>query len=252
VEHDARRHPNDEWLLARWQRDHDAAAREQLVARLLPMARRIARSYAHGQSVEDVTQAAALGLFKAVERFDPTRGRTIRTYAAAMMAGEARRWLRDNAWAVRVPRGLQEAALSVRDATEDLTTRLGRQPTLPEVAEHTGLELDAILEARLAMRAQDAVSLDAPRPGTADDDDARRLHDVLGGDDPALQRRMTWATVDRALSALPERDRVLLRLRYEEDLTQTEIASRLGTTQMTVSRRLRRVLPRLQALVGAA
>jgi RNA polymerase sigma-B factor len=245
------RHPSDDWLLMRWRRYGDAEARETVVARLLPMARRIARSYAHGSSVEDVTQAAALGLHKAVDRFDPARGRSVRTYAAAMMAGEARRWLRDNAWAVRVPRGLQESALQVRDTGERLTGRLGRSPTVQEVAEATHMTLDDVLEARLAMRAQDSVSLDAPRPA-GESDQARRLHDVLGGEDPALDGGLQRAMLARAMSILPPADRLLLRLRYEDDLTQTEIASRLGITQMTVSRRLRRVLPRLGALVGTS
>lgn len=237
--------PGDAWLLARWRRRGDVAARDQLIARLLPLARRVARSYGHDRHTDDLVQAASLGLFKAVDRYDPSRGTSLNAYAMPMMAGEVRRWLRDNAWAVRPPRGLQERSLLVRRAGDDLEQRLGRRPTVAEVGAATRLSLEAVVEAQVAGRALAAVSLESRR---TDDEDGVELHETLGEQDPDLVRLPERASLAVAMKSLSPRDRDILRLRYEEDLTQTAIGQRLGVSQMTVSRALRRLVPRLRAL----
>jgi RNA polymerase sigma-B factor len=237
--------PSDEWLLKRWPRRGDVAARDQLIARLLPLARRVARSYGHDRHVDDLMQAASLGLFKAVDRYDPARGSSLNAYAMPMMAGEVRRWLRDHAWAVRPPRGLQERTLTVRRAANDLEQRLGRRPSVQEVAEAAGMSLPDVVEAQVAGRALSAVSLEA---GGQDDEDGHALSETLGEPDGDLQRVPERATLAAAIAQLPPRDRTILRLRFEEDLTQVAIGERLGMSQMTVSRALRRLVPRLREL----
>jgi RNA polymerase sigma-B factor len=237
--------PSDEWLLARWRRRGDRAARDTLIERLLPLARRVARSYGHDRYFDDLMQAASLGLFKAVDRYDPRRGTSLTAYAMPMMAGEVRRWLRDHAWAVRPPRGLQERTLTVRRASDDLEQRLGRAPTVPEVADAARLGVGEVVEAQIAGRALSAVSLEAPQH---DDEDGHALRETLGGPDPDIQRLPERASLAAAMDTLPARDRTILRLRFEEDMTQVAIGKRLGMSQMTVSRALRRLVPRLQSL----
>lgn len=237
--------PGDDWLLARWRRRGDVGARDQLIARMLPLARRVARSYGHDRHGDDLVQAASLGLFKAVDRYDPSRGTSLNAYAMPMMAGEVRRWLRDNAWAVRPPRGLQEHSLLVRRVADDLEQRLGRRPTVSEVGAAARLSLAEVVEAQVAGRALCAVSLESRR---ADDDGGAELHETLGEPDPDLLRLPERASLAVAMKSLSPRDRDILRLRYQDDLTQTAIGARLGVSQMTVSRALRRLVPRLRAL----
>jgi RNA polymerase sigma-B factor len=240
-----RHHPSDEWLLARWRRTHDVVARDELIARLMPLARRVSRSYGHDRYADDLMQAASLGLYKAVDRYDPGRGTSLNAYAMPMMAGEVRRWLRDHAWAVRPPRGLQERTLRVRRTADDLEQRLGRRPTVQEVADATGLMLEEVVEAQVAGRALSSVSLEA---GRDDDDEGHGLHETLGVEDEDLEKIPERAALAAAIKQLPVRDRTILRLRYEEDLTQVAIGERLGMSQMTVSRALRRLVPRLREL----
>jgi RNA polymerase sigma-B factor len=246
VPHDsARPHPSDEWLLARWRRRHDLGARDELIARLLPLARRVSRSYGHDRYADDLMQAASLGLFKAVDRFDPARGTSLSAYAMPMMAGEVRRWLRDHSWAVRPPRGLQERTLRVRKTADDLEQRLNRRPTVDEVAEATGLSLGEVVEAQVAGRALSSVSLEA---GRDDDEEGHGLRETLGRPDANLELIPERAALAAAIRRLPVRDRTILRLRYEEDLTQVAIGQRLGMSQMTVSRALRRLVPQLREI----
>ena len=240
--------PGDDWLLARWRRRGDVGARDQLITRMLPLARRVARSYGHDRHTDDLVQAASLGLFKAVDRYDPARGTSLNAYAMPMMAGEVRRWLRDNAWAVRPPRGLQERSLTVRRAADDLEQRLGRRPTVEEVGAATRLSLEEVVEAQVAARALSAVSLESRRN---DDEDGAELHETLGAPDRDLQRVPERTAIASAIQALSPRDRDIIRLRYQEDLTQAAIGERLGVSQMTVSRALRRAVPRMQALHAA-
>lgn len=240
-----RPHPSDEWLLARWRRRHDLAARDELIGRLLPLARRVSRSYGHDRHADDLMQAASLGLFKAVDRFDAARGTSLTAYAMPMMAGEVRRWLRDNAWAVRPPRGLQERTLRVRRTADELEQRLGRRPNVAEVAEATRLSLEEVVEAQIAGRALSSVSLEA---GRDDEEEGHGLHETLGETDAALERVPERVALAAAIRRLPGRDRTILHLRYEEDLTQVAIGRRLGMSQMTVSRALRRLVPQLREI----
>ena len=235
--------PSEAWLLARYQRDGDAAAREELVRRMMPLVRRVATSYGARGHGDDLEQVAALGLFKAIERYDPSFGVPLRTYAIPTMFGEVRRYLRDHAWAVRVPRPLQERVLEATKAIERLSARYGRSPTPDQVAAEMGCDLESALEALQAGSAYTAASLDAP--GGAPDDGERTLSETLGADDERLERAEEIAALRALRDVLDERDRRVLYLRFVEDLTQTEIAKRIGVSQMQVSRLIRRALARL-------
>jgi len=235
--------PSEAWLLARYHRDRDPSAREELVRRMMPLVRRVATSYGTRGHGDDLEQVAALGLVKAIDRYDPEFGVPLRTYAIPTMFGEVRRYLRDHAWAVRVPRPLQERVLEVTKAVERLASTTGRSPTPQEVADEVGCELEQALEALQAGSAYSAVSLDAPS-GTAEDSD-RTIGDTVGYDDDRIGRAEQVATLRSLRGVLDDRDRRVLYLRFVEDLTQTEIAKRIGVSQMQVSRLIRRALERL-------
>jgi RNA polymerase sigma-B factor len=235
--------PSEAWLLERYRRHRDPAAREELVRRMMPLVRRVATSYGTRGHADDLEQVAALGLVKAIDRFDPDFGVPLRTYAIPTMFGEVRRYLRDHAWAVRVPRPLQERVLEVTKAVERLSAATGRAPTPQEVADEVGCDLEQALEALQAGTAYSAVSLDAPS-GTAEDGD-RTVADTIGYDDTRIGRAEQVATLRSLREVLDDRDRQVLYLRFVEDLTQTEIAKRIGVSQMQVSRLIRRALQRL-------
>jgi RNA polymerase sigma-B factor len=231
-------------LLARWQRDHDEAAREALVHRYLPAARQLARRYARAhESIDDLAQAATIGLIQAIDRFDLSRDTGLSTYAFPMMAGELKRYLRNTRWMVHMPRGMQERTLEVRKATERLSARLDRSPTPEEIGEATGLEVEEVLEALLAEGARDPASLQAPRH---EDDDAVSLADTIGHGDEGFELIDDRAAVAGALRSLPERERRIVELRFGRELTQSEIAARVGVSQMQVSRLLRRAIGRMR------
>jgi RNA polymerase sigma-B factor len=232
---------SETWLLRRY-RSGDATARERLVQAMMPLVRRVAASYGPARFQEDLVQAASLGLVKAIDRWDPARARELRTYAIPTMHGEVRRWLRDNSWAVHMPRPLQEQVLAVTRATEELRGRDGRVPTPQAVAEHLAMNLEHVLEAMQAGRAYGAASLDAPL-GT--EEDAGTLSDVIGGDDARLEHAEDVVALGSLKELLDDRDRNVLHLRFVEDLTQTQIADRMGCSQMQVSRLLRRAIDRL-------
>ena len=235
--------PSEAWLLARYQRHGDAAAREELVRRMMPLVRRVATAYGARGHGDDLEQVAALGLFKAIERYDPAYHVPLRTYAIPTMFGEVRRYLRDHAWAVRVPRPLQERVLEATKAVERLSARVGRSPTAGEVADEMGCELEDALEALQAGSAYSAVSLDAP--AGAIEDGERTLGDTVGYDDERIELAEEVAALRALRDVLDDRDRRVLYLRYVEDLTQTEIAKRIGVSQMQVSRLIRKALERL-------
>ena len=223
----------------------DPAAREELVARFMPLARRLALRYRRrGEPAEDLVQVACMGLVKAVERFDHRRGTRFSSFAVPTIDGELKRYLRDTSWAAHVPQRMRERVLEVEQAGERLRHALGRSPTTGELAAELGLELTDVLEAAEAATAYDAVSLDAPLPGR---DEGAIPGDRLG----ALEERYDLVeyevTIGPALRALPARQRAILRLRFEQDLTQSEIAGLLGISQMHVSRLLRQALARLRA-----
>ena len=215
-----------------------------VVGRFLPLARQLAAGYAHtNESFDDLFQVACLGLVNAVDRFDSTRGIAFSSYAMPTILGELKRYFRDKTWSVRVPRDLQELGLGVERAGERLTARLGRPPTVDEVADAVGAAREAVLEAREALSAYHAGSLEESRSGRADDDP---LLSVLGCDEDGYDRVEQRVLLDGMLRCLTRRERDIVRLRFVDDLTQTKIAEEVGLSQMQVSRVLRRSLDRLR------
>jgi RNA polymerase sigma-B factor len=244
---DLSRAQEDRRLLIRYHRHGDESAREELVARLLPLARRMARRYRRsGEPLDDLVQVATLGLIKAIDRFDPARESAFSSYAVPTMLGELKRYFRDNGWAVHVPRGMQERVMRVDSAMRDLTRRLGRSPSAAEVATAIGLDTEQVLEAMEAASAYDAVSLEAYRFG--DEGDGETYADSIGVEDERFELVEYGAAIAPTLQALPARDRVVLHLRFVEDMTQAEIAERVGVSQMHVSRLIRRALERLRSV----
>jgi len=231
-------------LFARYRERDDRAARDALVERFLPLATQLARRYHRGsEPLDDLVQVASVGLLKAIDRFDPARGTAFSTFAVPTIAGELKRHYRDKGWAVRVPRDLQELTLRVDRRTDRLVHQLGRAPTASEIADDLGVTIEQVLEAHEAAAAYRADSLD--RPGSDDDPDAARVVDTLGGDDPGYRQAEDSVTVESMASVLSDREREILTLRFEEDLTQSEIGHRVGLSQMHISRVLRQAVARL-------
>ena len=220
------------------------AARDELVARFLPLAKRLAQRYHRGaEPLDDLVQVASMGLLKAIDRFDPDRGTAFSTFAVPTIAGELKRYFRDKSWALRVPRALQELTQRVDHTTNRLVDELGRTPTVAEVAGALGITPEQVLEAREAATAYRAESLDRP---CGEDQDAAAVVDTLGADEPGYLQAEQSATLEAMMSILSDREREVLRLRFAEDLTQSEIARRVGVSQMHVSRLLRRAVTRLR------
>jgi RNA polymerase sigma-B factor len=233
-------------LFNRWYESHDVRARDALIERFLPLARKLARRYSgNNEPYDDLVQVASLGLVKAVERFDPTRGFAFTSFAVPTIVGELKRYFRDTAWALHFDRSAQELARRIADARRAVTLQQGRSPTVQELAEYLECSEEQVLDGLLTGEAFDTVSLDAPRGG--DEDTDNRL-DALGGEDGRLDLIDDQATVFAAAQRLPERERRILYLRFGEDLTQAEIARRIGVSQMQVSRLLRKSVRRLQEL----
>jgi RNA polymerase sigma-B factor len=225
----------------------DPALRDELIEAHLGLAQRVARRFAHrGESLEDLVQVARLALLKSVDRFDPNRGVKFSTYATSSMTGELKRHFRDHAWALRVPRALQELRLETNEAIESLRQRLGRSPTIAEIADEVGRAEDDVLLAVEAGRAYKIHSLDAP---AFDDDDVDAL--AVGDDDPALAGTEEREIISPLLARLPARERHILRLRFIDGLTQSEIAEKVGLSQMHISRLLSRSLELLRELADA-
>jgi RNA polymerase sigma-B factor len=231
---------DDRRLLERYRRTGDSSAREALVQRFLPLARQLARRYhGGGEPLDDLEQVAALGLLKAIDRFDPDRPTAFSSFAVPTIVGELKRHFRDRAWSVRVPRDLQELALRVERVADDLGRRLGRAPTPEEIGDQIGVTVEQVLEAREAAGAYRALSLDRPR-----EEDEEVL--PMGAEDPGFAHAEDAVTVQRLMAMLTEREREVLRLRFQEDLTQSEIGRRVGVSQMHVSRLIRQALTRLR------
>jgi len=235
----------DRALFERYLDRRDPVDRELLVERFLPLARQLARRYQRGgEQLDDLVQVASLGLLKAIDRFDPARETAFSSFAVPTILGEIKRHFRDKGWAVRVPRDLQELSVKVDRVADEMARELGRAPTPAEIAERTGSSLEQVLEAREASGAYRAVSLDRPR--TDDEDDGDSYADAVGADDPGYSVAEAAATVDRLMRVLTDREREVLRLRFEEDLTQSEIGTRVGVSQMHVSRLIRQSIARLR------
>lgn len=233
-------------MLRHYARTRDPRLREQLVRRYLPLARYAASQYRRGsEPFDDLLQVASVGLLKALDRYDPVRGAAFSSYALPTMSGELRRHFRDRSWAVRPPRDLQEQALAVEKAAEALERELGRSPTVEELAERADLEAEEVLEAREALTARMSTSLSAPVRGHEDDDlDLGSRLGVVDDGYSAAEQRATLTALSRALTP---REREIVRLRFEDDLTQAEIGKLVGLSQMHVSRVLRAAIEKLRA-----
>jgi RNA polymerase sigma-B factor len=219
--------------------------REAQILALAPLVHALARRYAgRGEPLDDLVQVGMVGLVNAVDRFDPSRGDLAR-FATPTILGEIRRHFRDRSWGVHVPRRLQEAQALVSRAVEELTGRLGRGPTVDEIAAATELVEEDVLDAMAARAAYRPASLSTPaRPDGADPID-------VGGPDPGYEQAEGRASLrDDGLRRLPARERVILHLRFEEDLTQSEIAQQVGLSQMHVSRLIQQALERLREHAG--
>jgi len=226
-------------LFRRWQRDGDSLAREELVHRFLPLARRLAGRYHGGlEPLDDLVQVASLGLVKAIDRYDPDRSVAFSSFAVPTVVGELKRHFRDHGWTLHVPRGAQERALRVEQAQRTLAADAGRAPNFQELATYLEVSIEEVLDALEAASAHHAVSLDTPREEA--DGDGGTLVETLGALDAGFERAENADAIERAAAALPERDRRVLALRYAADRTQAEIADEVGVSQMQISRILRR------------
>jgi RNA polymerase sigma-B factor len=235
-------------LMLRWRESGDRWARDALVDRFAPMARRLARRYVtSNEPLEDLVQVASIGLLAAINRFDPDRGTPFAGFAIPTILGELRRHFRDIGWAVHVPRGPQEMALRIDQAARDLATRTGRSPGVSQIAQYLEVDIEQVLAGLEAGGAHFAMSLDAPA-SAADGEDKEPLHASLGGVDDGYALVEITASLAAAIPRLPYLERQALTLRLREGLKQAEIAEQLGCSQMQVSRLLRRAHARLRGL----
>ncbi|MDP2712626.1 MAG: SigB/SigF/SigG family RNA polymerase sigma factor [Solirubrobacteraceae bacterium] len=234
-------------LFARLAADsQDSGTRDALVERFLPLARSLALRYQRsGEPLDDLVQVASLGLIKAVDRYDPGRGIAFSSYAVPTILGEIKRHFRDRTWSVRVPRGLQELSQRVDRAVAELAEHLSRQPSVAEVAAAVGAQHEDVLEAMQAGGAYRAVSFEAPRAGG--EHDAATLGDAIGVHEDGFDRAEERAVLDQLMSTISAREREVLRMRFQEDMTQAEIGAAVGVSQMQISRIIRQALARLLA-----
>jgi RNA polymerase sigma-B factor len=217
-------------------------AREALVERYLPLVRHLARRYERtSEPLEDLVQVGSIGLLGAIDRYDPACGTAFSSFAVPTILGEIRRHFRDRTWSIRVPRSLKELSAEARETAAAFERRMGRAPTAAELAGELGTDVERLLEARHAAAAQYPDSLDRPA-AAAGGDDAPAMAERVGAEDDALHDAEDGVSLEMLTSCLGARDRELVRLRFEEDLTQRDIAERVGLSQMHVSRLLRDAL----------
>ena len=222
----------------------DAAAREELITRYLPLVRALARRFAsRGQPVEDLIQVGSIGLIKAVDRFDLDRGVELSTYATPTILGEIKRYFRDKGWAVKVPRSLQDLNVRLNRVMEALTVELHRSPTIAELAAAIGVSEEEVVEALESGRAYSSVSIFSGGP---DDDESSSLLDSLGGEEEAYEVFEQRRVLAPAMERLDPRERLILHLRFFEGMTQTQVAARIGISQMHVSRLIRKSIESLR------
>jgi RNA polymerase sigma-B factor len=220
------------------------AIREKLVEMHLPLVEHLARRFRNrGEPLDDLVQVATIGLIKSVDRFDPERGVEFSTYATPTIVGEIKRHFRDKGWAVRVPRRLQELRLSLTSATADLSQRLGRAPTVGELAEQLKLSDEEVLEGLESANAYSTLSLDVPEQG---EQDSPVVADSLGAEDEELEGVEYRESLKPLLAKLPPREKKILLLRFFGNMTQSQIAEEIGISQMHVSRLLARTLAQLR------
>src|SRR5690349_24694900 len=229
----------------------DPGVRDQLIEAHLGLAEYLARRFANrGEPLDDLVQVASLGLLKAVERFDPSRGLEFSTFATPTIVGELKRHFRDKGWAVRVPRRVQELHLRMGTVVNTLSQELGRSPTIPEIARRAEVSVDEVLEAMEAGRAYRFSSIDAPA-GEDEDRAASPAATQLGEADTGLEEVEQRMLLSPLIASLPKREQMIIHLRFFRGMTQSEIAGRLGISQMHVSRLLARSLAQLRDRAGA-
>jgi RNA polymerase sigma-B factor len=237
---------DDEGLLRRFQANGDPAARQELVERYLPLVNRLAGRYRRGpEPIEDLVQVASVGLVKAIDRFDPDRGIPLASFAVPTILGELKRHFRDHGWSIHLPRDLQERILKVERTVDELSKDLGRSPSVAEIGERMGLTEEEILEAMDAAGAAATLSLEATSAGASEEGGA--IADRVGEEDPSFEVVEYGAAISDTIKSLSERDRLVLHLRFVDDLTQSQIAEEIGVSQMHVSRIIRRAVDRLRA-----
>jgi RNA polymerase sigma-B factor len=235
---------DDRELLRRYHLGGDRSARELLVQRHLPLVRALARRYAgRGESLEDIEQVGAIGLIKAIDRYELSREVALTTYATPNVVGEIKRHFRDKGWAIRIPRGLQELNSKMSSTIERLTAKLGHSPSIAEIALELQTTPEQVLEAMEAGSAYAPVSLSAGPSGEGELDPM----ETIGAEDANFERSEQRASLEPALELLPDREREILRMRFEDGLTQTQIAEQVGVSQMHVSRLIRKSLARMRA-----
>ena len=233
-------------LLLSYHRDGDREARDQALVELMPLVRALASRYAgRGEPLEDLVQVGALGLIKAVDRFDVDRGVEFSSYAVPTIVGEIRRHFRDKAWAMHVPRRLKELSVRLSRVLDELTTELGRSPTIAELAAATGVEEEDVIDALDSANAYSTRSLHAP----FEDGDETSLADKLGKDEAGYAEVEDGSLVAAGLDALDERERRIVELRFFEEMTQSQIAAEVGISQMHVSRLLRSALATMRGRI---
>jgi RNA polymerase sigma-B factor len=240
---------DDKILLRRYHEDGDLQAREQLIEQYMSLVRSLARRYSYrGEQLEDLVQIGAIGLIKAIDRFDLDRGVELTTYATPNIIGEIKRHFRDKGWSVRVPRGLQELNVQLSRLVEQLTVQYSRSPTIPELAKAAGVEEEEVLEALESGRAYTSLSLSVGSGG-GDEDDLDPL-ESLGTEEHQYEVSEDRAVLAPGFKALDERERKILQLRFFEGLTQSQIAQQVGISQMHVSRLIRRSLEKIRETIA--
>lgn len=232
-------------LFRRFKEEGDMDAREKLVMSHLNLVRFIANKFKNrGEPIDDLIQVGYLGLLKAIDRFDPSRGLEFTTFATPTIMGEIKRHFRDKGWSVRVPRRLQELSAKVNQATDTLTSQLQRSPTIAEIADYLDATVDEVLEAMESSSAYSSVSLEAP--SGADDDDTPSVIDRYATEDSDLAFTDDRIIIEEALASFSPRERDVIEMRFFKGMTQIEIAEKLGISQVQVSRLLRRTLKKIQ------
>ena len=241
---------DDKILLRKYHEEGDLAAREKLIEQYMSLVRSLARRYSYrGEQLEDLVQIGAIGLIKAIDRFDLERGVELTTYATPNIIGEIKRHFRDKSWSVRVPRGLQELNVQLSRLMEQLTVQLGRSPTIAELAKASGSEEEDVLEALESGRAYSSVSLSSGGGGDGDED--LDPLESIGTEERQYEVSEDREVLAPGFKALDERERKILQLRFFDGLTQSQIAQQVGISQMHVSRLIRRSLEKIRAEIAA-
>ncbi len=241
---------SDKVLLRRYHERGDLQAREQLIEQYMSLVRSLARRYSYrGEQLEDLVQIGAIGLIKAIDRFDLERGVELTTYATPNIIGEIKRHFRDKGWSVRVPRGLQELNVQLSRLVEQLTVQLGRSPTISELAHAAGVEEEEVLEALESGRAYSSLSLSSG--GSGDEDGDLDPLESIGTEEHEYEVSEDRAVLEPGFRVLDDRERRILHLRFFEGLTQSQIAQQVGISQMHVSRLIRRSLEKIREEIAA-